>query len=329
MATFDRNILLKLGKEHKKLMSLISDNINSMKTDKELYKFIDAYLTSNNLNKAFPIGISINSIIAHDSYHKDNKKYFNEGDLIKVDIGLEECGNIIDSARTYEYISNFSKEAIEDCKEIVRLTEEFIRKEYKKNNIIKVQSISTVIYCHIVKKGYHALDYLGGHNIEYGRVHGKKLILNKPLTHLSTECQNFVNKTDELCEGEMFAIEVFIPDKKNTNNEINKDGSMIQNINLPITHYEIDRDTINNVDKLTEKEREVLKDLEEITKLLPYEYVIHQKYDKYIIKSLIEKEKIIKHLPLEWIDKKKRNIKYIQYEDCFLIEKEEILNLSK
>ena len=66
-----------------------------------------------------------------------------------------------------------------------------------------------------------------------------------------------------------------------------------------------------------------------MTKLLPYEYILHEKYDKYIIKSLIEKEKIIKHLPLEWIDKEKRDIKYIQYEDCFLIEKEGILNLSK
>jgi len=324
MATFDRNTLLRLGEEHKKLMCLIKDNINSMKSDKELYKFIDDYLSSNNLSRAFPVGISINSIIAHDSYHKDNKRYFKEGDLIKVDIGLEECGNIIDSARTYEYVSNICEEAIEDCKEIVRLTEEFIRKEYKKNNKIKVQSISTVIYCHIVKKEYHALDFLGGHNIEYGRVHGKKLILNKPLVHLPPGCQNFVNKTDELGEGEMFAIEVFITNKKNLNN-----GSMIQNINLPITHYELSRDTIKEIDSLTEREIEVLKDLEEITKLLPYEYILHEKYDKYIIKSLIEKEKIIKHLPLEWIDKEKRDIKYIQYEDCFLIEKDGILNLSK
>ena len=329
MVTFDKNTLLRLGEEHKKLMYLIKDKMNSFKSDKKLYKFIDDYLTNNNLNKAFPIGISINGIIAHDSYHKDNKRYFKKGDLIKVDIGLEECGNIIDSARTYEYISAINKEAIEDCKEIVRLTEEFIRKEYKKNNKIKVQAISTVIYFHIVKKGYHALDYLGGHNIEYGRVHGKKLILNKPLTHLPPACKSFVNKTDELSEGEMFAIEVFIPDKKNTNNEINKNGSMVQNINLPITHYELDRETINDIDSLTEKEKEVLKDLEDRTKLLPYEYILHEKYDKYIIKSLIEKEKIIKHLPLEWIDREKRNIKYIQYEDCFLIEKEEILNLSK
>jgi len=325
MSIFDRNILLRLGEEHKKLMGLIKNNINNIKSDKELYNFIDNYLKSKNLNKAFPIGISINAIIAHDSYHKDNKRYFKEGDLIKVDIGLEESGNIIDSARTFEYISINNNEAIEDCKEIVRLTEEFIRKEYKKNNKIKVQSISTVIYANIVKKGYNALNYLGGHNIEYGRVHGKKLILNKPLSHLPTACQNFVNKTDELGEGEMFAIEVFIPDKKKLNNE----DTMIQNTTLPITHYELNIETINFINKLTEKEIEVLKELEKTTKLLPYEYILHEKYDKYIIKSLIEKEKIIKHLPLEWIDKEKRNIKYIQYEDCFFIEKEEILNLSK
>ena len=64
MTTFDRNTLLRLGEEHKKLMGLVRENINSMKSDKKLYKFIDAYLASNNLNRAFPIGISINGIIA-------------------------------------------------------------------------------------------------------------------------------------------------------------------------------------------------------------------------------------------------------------------------
>ena len=92
MTTFNKDILLKLGEEHKKLMDLVRNNINDMKSDKNLYKFIDTYMSTNNLNKAFPIGISINEIIAHDSYHKDNKKYFKEGDLIKVDIGLEEEG---------------------------------------------------------------------------------------------------------------------------------------------------------------------------------------------------------------------------------------------
>ena len=322
MTTFNRNILLKLGEEHKKLMDLVRNNINDMKSDKKLYKFIDTYMSTNNLNKAFPIGISINEIIAHDSYHKDNKKYFKEGDLIKVDIGLEEDGNIIDSARTFEYKSDINKKSIEDCKEIVNTVEEFIKSEYQKNKKINIQAISTEIYLNIIRKGYNALDFLGGHNIEFGRVHGKKLILNKPLTQLPEKCKTFINDTDELAEGEMFAIEVFIPEKKS-------EGSMIQNTKILITHYELNRETIDLVDKLKEKEKEVLEELKRSTKLLPYEYINHDKYDKYIIKSLIEQNKIIKHLPLEWVDKQKKNIKYIQYEDCFLIEKEEIINLSK
>ena len=118
----------------------------------------------------------------------------------------------------------------------------------------------------------------------------------------------------------MFAIEVFIPEKKS-------EGNMIQNTKLLVTHYEVNEKY--SMENLTEKEFMVLENIVKTTKLLPYEYKINDNYDKYIIKSLIEKGKIIKHLPLEWIDKGKK-IKYIQYEDCFIIDKDlGIINLSK
>jgi methionine aminopeptidase len=321
MNTFNKDILIKLGNEHKKILELVKNNINNMKSNKELYKLIDNYLKENFLNRAFPLGISINEIIAHDSYHVNNKILFRDGDLIKVDVGLEEDGNIIDSARTFEYKTNVNNKPIDDCREIVEKVEEFIKEEYKKNKKIVIQDISTVIYNNIIQKGYNALDFLGGHNIELGKVHGKKLILNKPLSQLPTHCKNFINSKDELGEGEMFAIEVFIPEKKS-------EGTMIQNTKLLVTHYEVNE--TYSMENLTEKEFIVLENIVKITKLLPYEYIIHDKYDKYVIKSLIEKGKIIKHLPLEWIDKSKRKIKYIQYEDCFIIDKDHnIINLSK
>jgi len=321
MNFFDKNILIKLGNEHKKLLELVKNNINNMKSNKELYRFIDNYLKENSLNKAFPIGISINEIIAHDSYHVDNKILFKEGDLIKVDVGLEENGNIIDSARTFEYKTNSCFNSINDCKEIVEKVEEFIREEYKKNKKLIIQDISSKIFDYITLKGYNALDFLGGHNIEFGKVHGKKLILNKPLTQLPSNCKNFINPKDELGEGEMFAVEVFIPEKKS-------DGYMIQNTKLLVTHYEVNEKY--SMENLNEKEILVLENIVKITKLLPYEYKIHDNFDKYIIKSLIDKRKIIKHLPLEWIDNSKKKIKYIQYEDCFIIDKkDEIINLSK
>ena len=121
----------------------------------------------------------------------------------------------------------------------------------------------------------------------------------------------------------MFAIEVFIPNKK-TN------GYMMQNDKLLITHYELN-DELIEIDKagLRDQERGILKDIATITKGLPYEYRIHDKYDKYIIKSLITKAYIKKHLPLQWVDRDKKNIKYIHYEDCFIIDPVNgIVNLS-
>lgn len=321
MNMFNKDILIKLGNEHKKILELVKNNINNMKSNKELYKLIDNYLKENSINRAFPIGISINEIIAHDSYHIDNKILFKDGDLIKVDVGLEEDGNIIDSARTFEYKTNTYNKSIDDCRIIVEKVEEFIKDEYKKNKKIVIQDISTEIFNNIIQKGYNALDFLGGHNIEYGKVHGKKLILNKPLSQLPVQCKNFINSNDELGEGEMFAIEVFIPEKKS-------EGSMIQNTKLLVTHYEVNEKY--SIENLSEKEFIVLENIIKITKLLPYEYIIHDNYDKYVIKSLLEKGKIIKHLPLEWIDKSKKKIKYIQYEDCFIIDKDDnIINLSK
>jgi methionine aminopeptidase len=327
---FNLDILTKLGTHHKKIMELVKNNINSMKSNKELYNFINNYLNEHSINKAFPIGISINEIIAHDSYHKDNKIKFNDGDLIKVDIGLEEDGNIIDSARTYIYTpltpmtSNKEEDikAIGVCREIVQNVEIFIRNEYTNNKKINIQKISNEIYNNIITKGYHALDFLGGHTIEHGKVHGKKLILNKPLTHLPEQCKSFINPNDELVDGEMFAIEVFIPNKK-TN------GYMMQNDKLLITHYELNDKLMGGMWSEVGAEGDVLKDIAIITKRLPYEYGVHDKYDKYIIKSLITKGYIKKHLPLQWVDRDKKKIKYIHYEDCYIIDPVNgIINLS-
>ena len=363
---FNLDILTKLGTHHKKIMEMIRSNINNMNTNKELYNFVNNYLTEHSINKAFPIGISINEIIAHDSYHKDNKIKFNYGDLIKVDIGMEEDGNIIDSARTFIYTPTHpaattsthpaptlststlststlststnadgayrayraDKEedlkAVGVCREIVKNVEIFIRNEYATNKKINIQKISNEIYNNITANGYHALDFLGGHTIEHGKVHGKKLILNKPLTHLPEQCKSFINPNDELVEGEMFAIEVFIPNKK-TN------GYMMQNDKLLITHYELDNELIEicGTTGLREGGEDVLKDITTITKGLPYEYRIHDKYDKYIIKSLITKGYIKKHLPLQWVDRDKKKIKYIHYEDCFIVDPVNgIINLS-
>ena len=53
---------------------------SEFKTNKILYDFITNYINTNNLNKAFPVGISVNNIIAHDSYHPEHLIIFKKGD---------------------------------------------------------------------------------------------------------------------------------------------------------------------------------------------------------------------------------------------------------
>lgn len=318
---FDLEKLNKLAFLHKELMRDIKIKLENeqITNNKNLYDYMTKYYEINSLNKAFPIGISVNNIIAHDSYHPEHIINFKKGDYIKVDFGIEEDGHIIDSARTIEYGTKEKSLSIEDCEQIVKNIEKYISEELETNKKILIQKISVLTNIEIIKKGYNTLDFLGGHNIEKGCVHGKKLILNKPLSQLPESCAKYIDKNAELTEGEMFAIEVYIPNIKSS-------GTMVQNVKLPVTHFEIDKDFKINL--LNVKERVVFQQLKEKTKNLPYEYHINDLFDKKIIKSLLFKQAIIKHLPLEWIDKT-NEIKYVQYEDCFIIKNGLLINLTK
>jgi Rps23 Pro-64 3,4-dihydroxylase Tpa1-like proline 4-hydroxylase len=79
---------------------------------------------------------------------------------------------------------------------------------------------------------------------------------------------------------------------------------------------------------LNVKERIIFQELKEKTKSLPYEHHINNLFDKKIMKTLFNKQAIIKHLPLEWIDKF-NTIKYVQYEDCYIIKDNNLINLTK
>ena len=132
---FDLEILNKLGDHHKKLMGKLNEQINTFETNKDIYNYIDEYLMSNNLIKAFPIGISINHIIAHDSFHKSLIKKLKVGDFIKIDVGLIELGNIIDSARTFVYKSDLPQCVI-DCELIAKSVEESISKDVNEGKTV-------------------------------------------------------------------------------------------------------------------------------------------------------------------------------------------------
>lgn len=319
--TFDLEILNKLGNYHKKLMEELNKQMNTFETNKDIYDYINEYLMSNNLSKAFPIGISINHVIAHDSFHESLIKKLKVGDFIKIDVGLIELGNIIDSARTFVYKSNIPQ-CIIDCKTIAKSVEQSISKDLIEKKPILIQKISALTNALITTKGFMALDFLGGHTIEYGKVHGQKYILNKPLKLLPKEAQMFIDPTATIEEGEMFAIEIYIGEKK-------ADGNMIKSSTIPVTHYQVNEDVDEHMfKKLKLNEKEIFEKIKLETKELAYEYKIHRNYDIQIVNKLIKENYIIKHDALEFKSNSKEKIKYIQYEDCFIIKNNQLINLS-
>jgi methionine aminopeptidase len=319
--TFNLEILNKLGNYHKKLMVKLYESINTFETNKDIYEYINKYLKENNLMKAFPIGISINHIIAHDSFHESSIKKLRVGDFIKIDVGLIELGNIIDSARTFVYKSNIPQ-CILDCKLITKSIEESISKDISEGKPVLIQKISELTNRLITMKDYNVLDFLGGHTIEYGKVHGKHYILNKPLKLLPKEASMFIDPIAIIGEGEMFAIEIYIGEKKAL-------GTMIKSRTIPITHYQInDKLNFKLLAKLKPDEKEIFEKIKLDTRGLVYEYIIHSNYNIQIVNKLIDETYIIKHDPLEFKSNSNELIKYIQYEDCFIIKNNQLINLT-
>jgi methionine aminopeptidase len=320
---FNLSILKKLAEHHKQLMSELAEKFTvlSFTSDKDIYDFITEYYNKNNLVKAFPVGISINQVVAHNSYHPMNLIKLKPNDIVKIDFGFIEQGNIIDSARTFVYKpenSTIKIKAIDDAKNITKKIEDYISEEIELSGSVNIQKISALTNALVVQCGYDSLGLIGGHSIEFNKVHGKKLILNKPLGLLPAQAKNFIDVNWTLSNNEMFAIEIYLPETKAS-------GELIQSMSIPITHYELNQIESNN---LTPQELNVFNSIKTITKGLVYEHFIHDQFDKKLINELIRKNFIIKHFPLEFkSNDKNKKIKYIQYEDCFLIQDNQVINL--
>lgn len=319
---FDVEILKELGNTHIELMELLNTRINDFKTNRDIHDYINDFVCENYLNLAFPIGISINQVIAHDTYHPNNIITLKEGDFVTVDVGFYQDGNIIDAARTFTYKNELHK-SISDCENYVNRIEDYIRKELDKNGFVNIQRISKMTELLVNTGGYTGVSYLGGHNVELGKVHGSKLILNKPLTSLHSQAGNLVDKDAILSRGEMFCIEIYMGEKLS-------EGQMIRSTKIPITHFEL-YDYVDK-NKMTKKEAEIYDSIMEETEGYAYNYGVHERFnkDKKILENMIKKEYIIPHYPLEYKSSMGTMVKFTQHENTFIITTEgELINLTK
>lgn len=149
---------------------------------------------------AFPLGISVNEILAHDTSMINDERKFKAGDVVKVDLGIHIDGCIIDSAFTVAIENNSYDPLLEASKDATYTGICLSGAD------ARIYEISEMIY--EVIESYEledetpirAVHGLGGHDILPYKVHGKKLVLCVP--HKSQE--NMIME-----EGEFYAIETY------------------------------------------------------------------------------------------------------------------------
>jgi methionine aminopeptidase len=320
---FDIDILKYLGDKHKEMMNNLRTDIDSFETNKDIYENIYEFMIGNLLKPSFPIGISINHVIAHDSYHEKNLITLKKGDFITIDVGFIENGNIIDAARTFNYRTEKHK-SISDCESYVDRIEKYIRDALEENGKVLIQGISGLTDTLVASGGYSGIGFLGGHNVKLNKVHGEKMILGKPLTSLPEVASTLINKNETLSKNEMFCIEIYMSERFT-------EGQMIQSTRIPVTHFELDDKA--DTDKMKSDEKKMFEIIKEKTNGLAYSYLVHDEFnskDNKMINNLINKKFIVSHNALEFKTGTGSLVKFTQHENTFIITSDgELINLTK
>lgn len=143
---------------------------------------------------AFPINVSINEIAAHDTADIEDERVFKEGDLVKLDVGVQIDGYIADSAITISL--NSGKE------ELIKIAKRALNEALK---LMKpgtpISLISETIENVIRSSGFNPIKNLTGHALARYKLHA------------GIEVPNVKSSLNyELEEGDAFAIEPFVTD---------------------------------------------------------------------------------------------------------------------
>lgn len=191
-----RNGIRNKAKANVKFSELVSEAENLLK------KFIKP---EDDGGFAFPLGISVNEVFAHDSAILEDDRVLRKNDIVKIDLGIQLSGHIVDSAFTM--IIDGDEDFCDKYDPLIMATADATYTGIKLSGPdMELYELSE--YIQEVIESYELDDGtkitpvtgLGGHNILPYKVHGKKLILSKP--HIS-------QKNNRMEESEFYAIETF------------------------------------------------------------------------------------------------------------------------
>ena len=158
----------------------------------------------------FPVGVSINNVVAHDSALLKDNRVLEKGDIVKFDFGVHKNGRIIDSAFTHIVGENEDESIYKNLLDASRdATYSGIALSGPDARILEMSEfISEIISSYELPSdsGVNSTEIMpvngiGGHDILPYRIHGHKLIFSSP--------NEKVQEGLKMEEGEIYAIETY------------------------------------------------------------------------------------------------------------------------
>lgn len=125
---------------------------------------------------AFPVNISRNNEAAHYSPKDDCKETFNEGDLVKIDIGTHSEGYIVDAAYSIDLSNGMHKMLCDASKEALNNAIKYVKKNKSKSEYGEIGKIIEKTIKSF--NGYKPIYNLTGHSIDRYNLHSGKSIFN-------------------------------------------------------------------------------------------------------------------------------------------------------
>lgn len=162
----------------------------------EICESVESQIRGMGAEPAFPVNTSLNDIAAHYTAEPNDSTTVKEGDVLKIDIGVQIDGYIADTAVTvcydpkYESLVKAAEAALAEAVRAARAN-------------TKAGDIGRVIEATITKFGFRPIQNLSGHSLQQYTVHAGKSIPN-----IWTRGSSFA-----LLPNQAYAIEPFVTTK--------------------------------------------------------------------------------------------------------------------
>lgn len=184
----------KAGKINRECLELGKSSIKPGIKIIDVVKQIEEKILKRGGEFAFPVNVSFNEIAAHDTADINDIRVFKEGDLVKLDVGVQIDGYIADAAVTVSLDSG-KEELYKTAKKALNEGLKMMKPGSR------IPDVSQTIEQTIRSAGFNPIINLTGHGLDQYELHSRVEFPN-----VRTE-MDYVLK-----EGDVFALEPFVTD---------------------------------------------------------------------------------------------------------------------